>query len=440
MTRQKDPIYAHPVEILQQLIRFDTTNPPGNELECIRYIQSLLTDAGIKSNIYGKTKERANLVARIKGQGKAAPLLLYGHVDVVTTANQKWSQPPFAANIVDNHVWGRGALDMKSGVAMFLSAFLKAKAEGTSLPGDVIFCALADEENGGEFGARYMVAEHPELFKDVKYAFGEFGGFNINLSGKRVYPIMIAEKQVCWLKLTFHGKGGHGSMPVHGQAMAKLAQALKILDEKQLPYHLTPAVQMMIDAMTNVVGGAAGVVLGQLKNPLAADRIIKTLGANGAIFGPLLHNTVSPTIVNASEKINVIPSEISLQVDGRMLPGMKPEDMQRELRSLLGEEVEMSVQMFNPGPAAPKLDFFDVLKTTLSGLDPAGTAIPFVISGATDARFFTDLGIQTYGFTPLRLPDDFSFMGIIHSADERVPVEAVSFGAEAVFSAIQKGL
>jgi len=439
MTGQKDPIYAHPVEILQQLIRFDTTNPPGNELECIRYIQGLLNDAGIRSVIHGKTKERANLVARIKGQGKAAPLLLYGHVDVVTTANQKWSQPPFAGNIVDDVIWGRGALDMKSGVAMFLAAFLKAKAENTPLPGDVIFCALADEENGGDFGARFMAAEHPDLFEDVKYALGEFGGFNINLSGKRVYPIMIAEKQVCWLKLTFRGKGGRGSMPVHGQAMAKLARALKILDEKQLPYHLTPAVQIMIDAMAAVAGGAAGMVLGQLKNPLAADRIIKTLGTNAAIFGPLLHNTVSPTIVNASEKINVIPSEVTLQVDGRMVPGMKPEDLQNELRSLLGDDVEMSVQMFNPGPAEPILDLMDTLQTTLQELDPTGTAIPFVIAGATDARFFSDLGIQTYGFTPLKLPDDFSFMGIIHSADERVPVDAVSFGAEAVFSAIQKG-
>jgi acetylornithine deacetylase/succinyl-diaminopimelate desuccinylase-like protein len=176
----KSTLYQRPVELLQQLIRFDTTNPPGNERECIQFINGLLRDAGIKTTLLSKSRQRPNLVARLKGEGKAPTLLLYGHVDVVTTENQKWQQPPFEANIVDGFIWGRGALDMKSGVAMLLAAFLTAKAEKTPLPGDVIFCAVADEEAGGDFGAKFLVEEHPGLFEGVKYAFGEFGGFNMS--------------------------------------------------------------------------------------------------------------------------------------------------------------------------------------------------------------------------------------------------------------------
>ncbi len=249
------PIYERPAELLQNLIRFDTTNPPGNERPCIRYINSLLRESGIRGNIVARTARRPNIFARLKGEGKAPPLLLYGHVDVVTTSGQKWTYPPFEGRIVDGYLWGRGALDMKSGVAMMLAAFLKARAEKIPLPGDVIFAAVADEEAGDQFGMNYLVNEHPDLFKDVKYAFGEFGGFNLTVSGKRFYPIMVAEKQTCWMKATFTGPAGHGSMPIQGGAMAKLAQALRLLDTHQLPVHVTPAVRMMIENLARNVGG-----------------------------------------------------------------------------------------------------------------------------------------------------------------------------------------
>ncbi len=238
MTRSRSDsatIYQRPVELLQNLVRFDTTNPPGNEAACISYINGLLKDAGLKTTLLGKSRQRTNVITRLKGRGAAAPLLLYAHVDVVTTEGQKWQQPPFAANIVDEYIWGRGTLDCKGPVAMMLAAVLKAKMDNIPLPGDVIFCAVADEEAGGNFGSRFLVDEHPDLFKDVKYAFGEFGGFNMNMGGKRIYPIMVAEKQCCWMKITFKGRGGHGSMPVHHQAVAKLARFLDLLDTKNLP-------------------------------------------------------------------------------------------------------------------------------------------------------------------------------------------------------------
>lgn len=430
------PIYNQPARLLQDLIRFDTTNPPGNEAECIAYITNLMRDTGIEPVVIGKTPARTNVIGRIKGSGSAAPLLLYGHVDVVTTENQKWSHPPFAADMVDGYIWGRGALDMKSGVAMLLAAFLKAKAEGASLPGDVIFCAVADEENTGKFGARFLVEEHADLFTGVRHALGEFGGFNLNMAGKRIYPIMVAEKQICTLKLTFHGRGGHGSMPVHGGAMAKAARALQIMDRKNLPYHLTHPAKLMIDGISSALGGIQGFVIGQAANPLFADSVINLLGSNADAIFPIVHNTISPTIIRGSEKVNVIPSEVSIALDGRMVPGFTPEMMQQEIRDLLGNDFDMEVVEYDPGPATVNMDLFDMLGKSLRKMDPTGSPVPLVLTGVTDARFFTRLGIQTYGFTPLQLPDDFSFIGTIHAADERVPAAALDFGTQAIFEAL----
>jgi acetylornithine deacetylase/succinyl-diaminopimelate desuccinylase-like protein len=437
LTKTKIPLYQQPAELLQNLIQFDTTNPPGNERACIEYINKLLKEAGIETTLLAKTPERPNVIARLKGEGKAPPLLLYGHVDVVTTERQEWAYPPFEARIVDDYIWGRGALDMKSGVAMLLAAFLKAKAEKAVLPGDVIFCAVADEEAGGDYGSRFLVNEHADLFTAVKYAFGEFGGFNMSMSGTRIYPIMVAEKQSCWMKITYHGIGGHGSMPVHHQAMAKLARALRLLDQKQLPYHLTPSVRLMLVSIADALGGVTGLAMRAMTSPLLSGAIIKALGERGGIFAPLLHNTISPTFLKASDKINVIPSEVSIGLDGRLLPGFTPKDMESEMQVLLGTDFELELLEHDPGPSAPDMGLFEVLGGVIKDLDPQGVAVPYVMSGVTDARFFTKLGIQTYGFTPLQLPDDFSFIGTIHAANERVPVVALDFGVRAVFNALQ---
>lgn len=432
-----NPLYERPAEILQNLVRFDTTNPPGNERPCIEYIDGLLKEAGFETTLVANHPNRPNLITRLKGRGEAPPLLLYGHVDVVTTEGQKWTHPPFEGRIVDGYLWGRGALDMKSGVAMFLAAVLRAKAEGASLPGDVIFAALADEEAGDEYGARYLVREHPGLFEGVRYALGEFGGFNMSIGGKRFYPIMIAEKQVCWMKVTFRGRAGHGSMPLKGQAMAKLGRALRLLDERPFPVHITPSVHLMFETLARNLGGATGLVIRLLLNPALTNPTLGLLGERSKLFDPLVRNTVSPTMLKASVKANVIPAEVTLGLDGRMVPGAKPEDMLRELRALLGEDVEIEVFKHEPGPASVDMGLFEALGGVLRRFDPDGIPLPYVMSGVTDARFFSLLGIQTYGFTPLRLPEGFNFAATVHAADERVPVEAVEFGAQAVYQAMQ---
>lgn len=438
-TNQPDiSIYTRPVELLQKLIRFNTTNPPGEEAECIGYIRDLLTEAGIESTVLEKTKNRPNLIARIPGTGKAPPLLLYGHVDVVTTENQKWDHDPFEGQLIDGFVWGRGALDMKGGVAMMVSAFLRANAEGLQPPGDIILAIVSDEEAGGNDGAKFLVEQHADLFKDVRYALGEFGGFTLYVGGKRFYPIMIAEKQSCQMKVTVNGQGGHGSMPVRGGAMAKLAQVLKQLDENPLPIHVTPAARLMFESMAEGIGGLNGLILKQLTNPVLADRVLNLLGERGRIFMPLLHNTVSPTILHGSSKINVIPSAASVELDGRLLPGFTPDDMLNELRSIVGNDVQLEVVQFDPGPAEPNMGLFNTLAGILRETDPAGIPIPLLLSAVTDARFFSRLGIQTYGYLPMTLPEDMNFAGTIHAANERIPAAAIEFGTQAIYQALQR--
>jgi acetylornithine deacetylase/succinyl-diaminopimelate desuccinylase-like protein len=431
-------IYQRPAELLQRLIQFDTTNPPGNESECIAFIYSLLTEAGIESKVFAKTPERPNLIARLSGRGNAPPLLLYGHVDVVTTQNQEWREPPFEGKLVDGFIWGRGALDMKGGVAMLLSAFLRAKAEGPELPGDVVLAVVSDEEAGGDLGAKFLVEQHPNLFDGIHYALGEFGGFTMHIGKKRFYPIQIAEKQICWMKATLRGPGGHGSMPVRGGAMAGLSELLAKINRHRLPVHVTPVARLMFEAMAPSLGGLNGLVLGQLLNPKLTDSLLNLLGDRVRLFDPLLHNTVSATVLHGSEKVNVIPSTVSVELDGRLLPGYQPDDLLGELRQIVGDHVELEVVRHDPGPAEPDLGMFDTLADILLEADPEGVPIPLLLSGVTDGRFFSQLGIQTYGFLPMTLPEDFNFTQTIHAADERIPADAVDFGANAIYKALQR--
>jgi len=431
--KTESSLHHRPVEILQKLIQFDTTNPPGNESECIAFIERLLTEAGVEPTVLSKVPDRPNLVARLSGRGDAPPLLLYGHVDVVTTKGQDWQHPPFEGVLEEGYVWGRGALDMKGGVAMMLTAFLRAKTENLKLPGDVILAVVSDEEAVGEFGAKFLVEEHPDLFDGVRYAIGEFGGFAFHIGKARFYPIQIAEKQICWMKATVHGPGGHGSIPVRGGAVARLAEFLRRLDTRRLPVHITPPARVMLQAMAASLNGVSGLLPRLLMRPNLADITLRLLGERGRIFDPLFHNSVSPTILQGSDKINVIPGQGSVKLDGRLLPGFRPEDLIAELRSIVGEEVDLEVVLYEPGPAETDMGLFETLADVLRQADPGGVPVPLLLSGVTDARFFSRLGIQSYGFTPMAMPEDFSFLDTIHAADERIPVDALTFGTDAIY-------
>jgi acetylornithine deacetylase/succinyl-diaminopimelate desuccinylase-like protein len=426
-----------PVEILQRLIRFDTSNPPGDERECIAWARELLEAEGCEVRILARDPDRPNLVARIAGRGACPPLLLQGHVDVVA-ATGRWRHPPFAGELDDGHVWGRGALDMKGGVAMMLAAFLRAKAGATPPPGDVILCLLADEEAGSDLGAAFLVGEHAELFRDVRYAIGEFGGFTIELAGRRLYPIMVAEKQVCWTRATVRGPTGHGSMPIRGGAMGKLGRLIERLDRRRLPVHVTPVARAMVEAIAAEVPRAPGVPLRGLLRPALTDRLLDAFGERVRLFDHVLHNTASPTIVAGGEKVNVIPGEASVALDCRLLPGLGPEELFAELRALAGIEMELEVMRFDPAPAEPDMGMFGVLESSLRHLDPQARPVPLLLPAVTDGRFFARLGIQTYGFLPMQLAPEMSFMELIHSENERVPAGALEFGTQAIGRVLER--
>jgi len=424
------------VGILQQLIQFDTTNPPGNEQRCIQYLHQLLSEAGIPVELYAEDPARPNLVARLPG-GDAPPLLLFGHVDVVTTENQQWALPPFEGRIHDGYVWGRGALDMKSGVAMMAAALLEVHAQVEPLAGDVIFCALADEEAGGKKGAQYLVNNQPGLFTGVRHAIGEFGGFPLSVGDQRMYLVQTAEKQPCWMEVSLRGPAGHGARPMRDGAMAELAHVLHCLNTRRLPIHICETTRQMIEAMAGALPWAKRQLLKRTLHPRWTDQMLRLMGELGRNLEPLFRNTVNATVVRGGEKANVIPSEIVLGLDGRLLPGQRPEDLIRELQTLVGRRLETHVLLHDPSDESADSALLPLLRDVLRDLEPGAEVAPYLLPGSSDARFFSKLGIQTYGFTPMNLPSDFNFFDTIHAADERIPIECLKFGTEAMLAVLR---
>ncbi len=428
-----------PVLALEQLIKLDTTNPPGNEAGAIGLIQRLLKDAGVETVLLSKDSSRPNLIARLEGSGDASPFLMQGHVDVVPTSDQVWDHDPFGGEIVEGFMWGRGTLDMKGAVVMMVHAFLRLAASDKKPAGDVILAILSDEEDGGFYGARFLVEEHPSLFDGVEYCIGEFGGFPLPLGGTRFYPIQVAERLSIRFELTIRAEGGHGSLPRRGAAMGQLGKLLTVLDRKRMPVHVVPATRLMVESMIEHSTGATRRALQMLLNRRTAEAALRLLPGQLGLLEPVFRNTVSPTIVSGGDKHNVIPAAVSVTLDGRMLPGSSPEEMAAELRRIAGPNVEIDYTVDGKvGPHQPNLALLPLLADVIRQHDPEAVPIPFLLPATTDGRWFAELGIQPYGFTPLLLPDGFEFQKVVHAANERVPVSAIGAGAEMVFDLLRR--
>jgi acetylornithine deacetylase/succinyl-diaminopimelate desuccinylase-like protein len=427
------------IDLLQRLVRVDTTNPPGNEGPAIALLRAVLDEAGIDNHTYAVEADRPNLIARIPGRGTAPPLLLQGHVDVVGVVDQVWTHPPFEAKVSGGFIWGRGTLDMKGPIVMMVDALLRAAADPTPPAGDVILAVVADEERLGTFGARFLVESHPEIFTGVRYALGEFGAFPFVFDGIRFYPIQVAERVSVGFEITIEGPAGHGSMPVRGGAMAKLGRILRRLDRRLLPVHLTPATRLMVEGLAEHTSGATRGALRRLLDERTAGITLRALGDRMAMFEPMFRNTVSPTVVRGGEAHNVIPARISLSLDGRMLPGLAVSTFADEVKSLVGDDGEVRVVTDGAAPAAePDMGLFETLATALRSHDPEAVPIPFLMPAVTDGRWFAQLGIQPYGFTPLTLPDGFDFQRTVHAADERIPVSALEFGSNVLTEVLRR--
>lgn len=437
---QKFSALSESDRLLQKLIQFNTTNGIMPEKPAIDFVRNILEEEGIETQIIARDPQRPNLMATLKSQNpQLPPLLMYGHMDVVSTAGQTWSREPFGGEVSDGFIWGRGALDMKGELAMFITAMIQMKREKISLPFDLKLLVVSDEEGTGQWGAAYLTEEHPELFAGIRYALGEIGGFSLRLSGKKLYPVMIAEKQCAHLKITARGQGGHGSFAYRDTAMERLCKAAVKLSEKSLPVRITPAATYMIRAIAAELGGISGAALRMLLKPALTDKILKLLGGPLEIFKPVLHNNVNVTIIEGGTAINVIPAEVSFQCDLRMVPGCTIEEAIADIRSVIGNDPEIEVIEYDKGSDALDMTLMEELFAALKRKDREALPVPLVITGVTDGRFLSRLGIQTYGFTPMDLPESIDFTSLVHSADERIPLDSVDFGREVLVDFISHG-
>lgn len=431
---------AEVVRHLQALIRIPTVNPPGNEKPAAEYLAEVLSAEGYDPVILESAPGRGNVVARYRGSGEAPPLLLLSHLDVVPVEPEKWARDPFGGEVVDGMVWGRGALDMKFATAMQLVVMQLLARQKLPLKRDVLFAATADEEAGGRYGIGYLVDHHPDRIR-AEYALTEFGGFPISLGGQRIYLCQVAEKGICWVRMRARGTPGHGSVPHRDNAVVKLAQAVAKLGQAPLPFHRTEAVAEMVEGMASALGGIRGVVLRGILNPMMSSFILQRFIRDPQqvhSFHALLHNTVSPTILRAGSKTNVIPSEAEAELDGRILPGQDLDSFLAEVRAVVGEGLEFEPIMVAPPVATDhRTPLFAAMAAGLRRHDPeAAAVVPMMVTGGTDAKHLAQVGIPCYGFTPLQLPPDMNFMQMIHGHNERVPVDGLAFGMRVLYEVV----
>jgi acetylornithine deacetylase/succinyl-diaminopimelate desuccinylase-like protein len=380
-----------------------------------------LADVGLDAAIIESVPGRASVVTRIAGADSSrGALLIHGHIDVVPAFPDQWTLPPFAGEIADGCVWGRGAVDMKDTDAMVLAVIRDWMRKGVVPPRDIVLAFVADEEAGGTYGARYLVDNRPELFEGCTEAISEVGGFSITVAGKRLYAIETAQKGMAWMRLTAHGRAGHGSMIAEDNAVTALCEAVARLGAHQFPIRMTKTMQAFLDEIAELFG----ITL----DPDDMEATIAQLGSMARMIGATLRNTANPTMLTAGYKVNVIPGEAHAVVDGRFLPGYEEEFLE-QVREVVGENIE--IEMLHHDKALETTfdgALVDAMVAALLAEDPDAKAVPYTLSGGTDAKSFSDLGMRCFGFAPLRLPADLDFSGMFHGVDERVPIDGLEFG------------
>lgn len=410
------------VDLCRDLLRIESTNPGHGERAAAEYVAARLTEAGCEVQVLESEPGRTSVVSRLTGADPARPaLLVHGHLDVVPAQAADWTLPPFAGEIRDGALWGRGAVDMKDMVAMTLAVAREYRRTGDRPPRDLVLAFVADEEAGGRFGARFLVDHHPDLFEGCTEAISEVGGFSYTVHDDlRLYLIETAEKGMQWLKLTAKGRAGHGSMLNEDNAVTALCTAVARLGTHAFPVHLTPTVRDFLESVAEATG-----------IPLDLDDLDSTvsrLGGLARMLGAVLRNTANPTQLEAGYKVNVIPGQAVAYVDGRYLPGQEQEFL-RQVAEVVGPAIDLetvhSDTALETGFDGPLVD---AMAAALRAEDPAARTVPYMLSGGTDAKSFSRLGIRCFGFSPLRLPAGLDFAALFHGVDERVPIEGLRFG------------
>ncbi|MFI7007695.1 M20/M25/M40 family metallo-hydrolase [Streptomyces sp. NPDC050145] len=417
------------VTFTSDLIRIDTTNRGGGDCKerpAAEYAAALLSEAGLEPTLLERTPGRGNVVARIEGTDPGADaLLVHGHLDVVPAEAADWSVHPFSGEVRDGVVWGRGAVDMKNMDAMILATVRNWARVGFRPRRDIVIAFTADEEASAEDGSGFLAEEHAGLFEGCTEGISESGAFTFHDgAGRQLYPIAAGERGTGWLKLTARGKAGHGSKVNPANAVSRLAAAVARIGDHRWPVRLTPTVRAALAEMAEVYGIDTDVDAPDFD----VDTLLDKLGPAADLVAPTVRNSSNPTMLSAGYKINVIPGEATAHVDGRYLPGTEDE-FRATLDALTGPDVDWEYHHREVALQAPvDAPAFAKMRAAVEEFAPEGHVVPYCMSGGTDAKQFSRLGITGYGFAPLKLPEGFDYQALFHGVDERVPVEALHFG------------
>ncbi len=413
------------VKICQDLIRIPSVNygeGKGDEKAVAEYVVASLAEVGITAKIYESAPNRCNVIANIEGADPTRPgLVVHGHIDVVPANAADWSVDPFGAEIRDGMIWGRGAVDMKNVDAMILAIVRKWARAGYKPPRNIVLAFFADEEAGMTFGSRWMAAQHPEVFAGCTEAISEVGGFSVTVGdGKRLYFVEAAQKGIHWMKLTAEGRAGHGSMMNDENALTALSEAVAKIGKFDWPQRYTKTVKILFKKIAQATG-----------KPYNEDDLrplLKEIGPTARMIGATLQNTANPTMLEAGYKANVIPGSASAVIDGRFLPGYEDE-LNETIRSIIGADIKIETVSRDIALEVEfEGDLVDAMCNAITKHDPEGIPVPYLMSGGTDNKALSELGIVGYGFSPLKLPADLDFMALFHGVDERVPISGLEFG------------
>jgi acetylornithine deacetylase/succinyl-diaminopimelate desuccinylase-like protein len=431
------------VGLVSALIRFDTSNTgeletTKGEAECAQWVAEQLREVGYSPEyLESGAPGRGNVFARLPGADPTrGALLIHGHLDVVPAEAADWSVHPFSGAISDGYVWGRGAVDMKDMCGMMLAVARHFKRAGIVPPRDLVFAFVADEESGGKYGAQWLVRNRPDLFAGVSEAVGEVGGFSVTLprrdgGERRLYLIETAEKGLLWMRLTARGRAGHGSMIHDDNAVSAIAAAVARIGSHQFPVVLTESVAAFLVAVAEETGYSFDIDSPDLEGAIAK------LGPIARLVGATLRDTANPTMLKAGYKANVIPATAEAVIDCRVLPGRQAA-FEREIDELIGPGITREwISELGSYETSFDGDLVDSMNAALLAADPEARIVPYMLSGGTDAKAFADLGIRCFGFVPLRLPPELDFAALFHGVDERVPVDALQFGARVLENFLQ---
>jgi len=420
------------VAICRDLIRIDTTNygdgsGPG-ERDAAEHVAGLLAEVGLEPHVFESAPRRTSLIARVEGSDRSRPaLLVHGHLDVVPARAEDWAVHPFSGEERDGCLWGRGAVDMKDMDAIVLATVRAMLRAGERPPRDVVLAFLADEEAGGVMGAHHAVDHHAGLLDGVTEAVSEVGGFSVDLAGRRAYLLQTAEKGIIWLRLVAHGRAGHGSQTNPDNAVTRLAAAVARIGAHEWPVEVPATVRAFLEGVHDVTGRRVATGDGTALR-LDVPALRELLGTAARWVEATVSNTSNPTALEAGYKHNVIPGTATALIDCRFLPG-RDEELVATIRELAGPDVEIETVIRDVALEVPfEGPLVDAMVGALHAEDPDAVVLPYCLSGGTDNKGFSRLGIAGYGFAPLRLPAELDFAGMFHGVDERVPLESLRFG------------